>query len=122
MKLNLHDILEDYYLHGKNYADIARQHNCSRQYIQQICSAKTNANLEARAGFYKQFLSIKDQLPINQQIKIARVLQGKTQTEVAKEVGLALLGNGRHSKGVREKWTKELERLEIKKFGKICKY
>jgi len=40
----------------------------------------------------------------------------------AKAVGLALLGNGRHSKGVREKWTKELERLEIKKFGKICKY
>ena len=39
----------------------------------------------------------------------------------AKDVGLALLGNGRHSKGVRENWTKELERLEIKKFGKICK-
>jgi len=40
----------------------------------------------------------------------------------AKAVGLALLGNGRHSKGSREKWMKELERLEIKKFGKICKY
>ena len=39
----------------------------------------------------------------------------------AKAVGLDLLGNGRHSKGVREKWTKELEQLEIKKFGKICK-
>ena len=40
----------------------------------------------------------------------------------AKAVGLALLGNGRHSKGSREKLMKELERLEIKKFGKICKY
>ena len=39
----------------------------------------------------------------------------------AKAVGLELLGNGRHSKGVREKWMKELERLEIKKFGRICK-
>ena len=39
----------------------------------------------------------------------------------ANAVGLVLLGNGRHSKGVREKWTKELEQLEIKKFGKICK-
>tara|TARA_R100001163_G_C4960982_1_gene124808 strand:- start:190 stop:540 length:351 start_codon:yes stop_codon:yes gene_type:complete len=89
MKLNLHDVLEDYYLHGKNYAEIARKHACSRQYIQQLCTAKTSVNLEAKAGFYKQFLSIKDRLPMNEQIKIARILQGKTQSEVAKEVGLA---------------------------------
>lgn len=37
----------------------------------------------------------------------------------AKSVGLQLLPSGRHSKGTREKWNKELERLEIKKFGEV---
>ena len=35
------------------------------------------------------------------------------------EVGLELLGAGRQSKGAREKWLKELERLEFEKFGRI---
>ena len=37
----------------------------------------------------------------------------------AEEVGLKLLGTGRQSKGAREKWLKELERLEFEKFGRI---
>ena len=37
----------------------------------------------------------------------------------AKAVGLELLPSGRHSKGTREKWKKELETLEIKKFGEV---
>ena len=37
----------------------------------------------------------------------------------AKEVGLELLGSGRQSKGARDKWLKELERLEFEKFGRI---
>ena len=37
----------------------------------------------------------------------------------AEAVGLKLLGSGRQSKGAREKWLQELERLEIEKFGHI---
>ena len=37
----------------------------------------------------------------------------------AESVGLNLLGSGRQSKGAREKWLQELERLEIEKFGHI---
>ena len=37
----------------------------------------------------------------------------------ANAVGLELLGSGRQSKGAREKWMEELERLEIEKFGSI---
>ena len=37
----------------------------------------------------------------------------------AEAVGLKLLGSGRQSKGGREKWLQELERLEIEKFGHI---
>ena len=37
----------------------------------------------------------------------------------AKAVGLKLLPSGRSSKGQRDKWWKELEKREIKKFGKI---
>ena len=37
----------------------------------------------------------------------------------AEVVGLKLLGSGRQSKGAREKWLEELERLEIEKFGSI---
>ena len=37
----------------------------------------------------------------------------------AKAVGLKLLPSGRSSKGQRDKWGKELEKREIKKFGKI---
>jgi len=37
----------------------------------------------------------------------------------AEAVGLKLLGSGRQSKGAREKWLEELERLEIDKFGRI---
>ena len=37
----------------------------------------------------------------------------------ANAVGLELLGSGRQSKGAREKWLKELERLEFEKFGHI---
>jgi hypothetical protein len=37
----------------------------------------------------------------------------------AKDVGLDLLGSGRQSKGVRQKWLEELERLELEKFGRI---
>ena len=37
----------------------------------------------------------------------------------AKEVGLELLGAGRSTKSKRNKWWDKLERLEIKKFGKI---
>ena len=37
----------------------------------------------------------------------------------AKAVGLQLLPSGRHSKGTRDKWKKELERLEIEQFGEI---
>ena len=37
----------------------------------------------------------------------------------AEEVGLKLLGTGRQSKGAREKWLKELERLEFEKFVRI---
>ena len=37
----------------------------------------------------------------------------------ANAVGLELLGSGRQSKGAREKWLEELERLEIEKFGSI---
>ena len=39
----------------------------------------------------------------------------------ANAVGLELLGSGRQSKGTREKWLEELERLEIEKFGSISK-
>ena len=37
----------------------------------------------------------------------------------AERVDLKLLGTGRQSKGAREKWLEELERLEIEKFGRI---
>ena len=37
----------------------------------------------------------------------------------AEGVGLKLLGAGRQSKGAREKWMEELERLELEKFGRI---
>ena len=37
----------------------------------------------------------------------------------AEEVDLKLLGAGRQSKGAREKWLEELERLELEKFGRI---
>ena len=37
----------------------------------------------------------------------------------AKEVGLELLPRGRQTKGVRNKWWDELERLELIKFGEI---
>ncbi len=37
----------------------------------------------------------------------------------AKAVGLALLPAGRHPKGRRTEWEKQLERLEIEKFGEI---
>ena len=37
----------------------------------------------------------------------------------AERVDLKLLGTGRQSKGAREKWLKELERLEFEKFGRI---
>ena len=37
----------------------------------------------------------------------------------AEEVGLKLLGAGRQSKGARDKWLEELERLEFEKFGRI---
>ena len=37
----------------------------------------------------------------------------------ANALGLELLGSGRQSKGAREKWMEELERLEIEKFGSI---
>ena len=37
----------------------------------------------------------------------------------AEDVGLKLLGAGRQSKGAREKWLEELERLEFEKFGCI---
>ena len=37
----------------------------------------------------------------------------------AKAVGLELLPSGRHSKGTRDNWKKELERLEIEQFGEV---
>ena len=37
----------------------------------------------------------------------------------AKAVGLDLLPSGRSSKGERDEWWKKLEKLEVKKFGKI---
>ena len=37
----------------------------------------------------------------------------------AKAVGLKLLPSGRHSKGTRDNWKKELERLEIERFGEV---
>ena len=37
----------------------------------------------------------------------------------AEGVGLELLGAGRQSKGARDKWLEELERLEFEKFGRI---
>ena len=37
----------------------------------------------------------------------------------AEAVDLKLLGAGRQSKGAREKWMEELERLELEKFGRI---
>ena len=37
----------------------------------------------------------------------------------AEAVDLKLLGSGRQSKGAREKWLEELERLELEKFGRI---
>ena len=37
----------------------------------------------------------------------------------AEAVGLELLGSGRQSKGAREKWLEQLERLEMEKFGRI---
>ena len=37
----------------------------------------------------------------------------------AKNVGLELLSAGRHSKGAREKWGKELESREIEKYGEV---
>ena len=37
----------------------------------------------------------------------------------AKNVGLELLSAGRHSKGAREKWWKELESREIEKYGEV---
>ena len=37
----------------------------------------------------------------------------------AKAVGLELLPSGRHSKGTRDNWKKELERLEIEQLGEV---
>ena len=37
----------------------------------------------------------------------------------AKAVGLPLLGSGRHTKGERDKWVEQLEKLEIEKFGEV---
>ena len=37
----------------------------------------------------------------------------------AEAVELQLLGSGRQSKGAREKWLEQLERLELEKFGRI---
>ena len=37
----------------------------------------------------------------------------------AKAVDLELLSAGRSSKGERDEWWKELEKLEVKKFGEI---
>ena len=37
----------------------------------------------------------------------------------AKNVGLELLSAGRHGKGAREKWWKELESREIEKYGEV---
>ena len=37
----------------------------------------------------------------------------------AKAVGLDLLPSGRSSKGERDEWWKKLEKMEVKKFGKV---
>ena len=52
---------------------------------------------------------------------VEKVLQKKyyARRKRAKDVNLELLKPGRMSKGKREEWWKELESLEIKKFGKI---
>jgi transcriptional regulator with XRE-family HTH domain len=88
MKEKLEEVLREYWFSGKSYAQIARDCGYSRQYIQQICSRKTPENLELKAKFYNEFMSIKDELPVNKRIKIARIMQGKTQSQLAKEVGI----------------------------------
>jgi DNA-directed RNA polymerase specialized sigma subunit len=88
MKTNLENLLREYYLAGKSYADIARSYGFSRQYVQQLCSKKTPEIMEAKSKFYSEFMSIKDSMPVNKRIKIARIMQGKTQTELAEEVGI----------------------------------
>ena len=93
MKQNLESILREYYLAGKSYADIARGHGFSRQYVQQLCSKNTPEIIEAKAKFYSEFMSIKDSMPVNKRIKIARIMQGKTQTELADEVSRLLYDN-----------------------------
>ena len=52
---------------------------------------------------------------------VEKVLQKKMyeRRKRAKSVGLDLLPSGRSSKGERDEWWKKLEKLEVKKFGKV---
>ena len=50
---------------------------------------------------------------------IVVLVLGKKMRKRAEAVDLKLLGSGRQSKGAREKWLEELERLELEKFGRI---
>jgi DNA-binding CsgD family transcriptional regulator len=88
MDQKLEQILREYYLAGRSYANIARSFGYSRQYVQQICNKNTPEIQKVKSKFYSEFMKTKDDMPVNKRIKIARIMQGKTQSQLANECGI----------------------------------
>lgn len=81
-------ILRRTLLNGDSYATVARDFDCSRQYIRQLCTTDTPEIREIRREIEAEFRATKDSLPMFKKIKIGRIMQGMTQQQVADSVGI----------------------------------
>jgi len=88
MKKNIDMILRRTLLNGESYATVARDYDCSRQYIRQLCTTNNPEVNAIRLDIENEFRATKDSLPEFKKIKIGRIMQGMTQQEVADSVGI----------------------------------
>mgnify|MGYP003631472550 FL=1 len=88
MKKNMDLILRETLLNGRSYADVARQYNCSRQYIRQLCTTDSTEVKTIRRELEAEFHATQCSMPLFEKIRIGRIMQGLTQQQVADSVGI----------------------------------